>query len=88
MATKTAFIRARTEPLLKQQAETIMDSLGLSPTSVINLLYKQIVKRRAIPFDVAEPNKTTRRAMTDARSGRAVRRHSSADALFVDLRKK
>lgn len=85
MATKSAFIRARTEPDLKENAEAILEGLGLTATSVINMLYKQIVMRRAVPFEIAEPNATTKRAMRDARSGRGVKRHVSPDALFADL---
>lgn len=85
MAPKTAFIRARTSQPLKEGAEAVLEDLGLTPTIVINMLYRQIVKRRAIPFDVSEPNETTKRAMRDARSGRGVKRHVSVDEIIADL---
>jgi DNA-damage-inducible protein J len=84
MALKSAFIRARTEPDLKESAEAILGDLGLSPTTVINMLYRQIVKRRAVPFEVGSPNAKTIRAMRDARSGRGVKRHASVEALFEE----
>lgn len=53
---KDAQIRARTDAELKREAEEILESLGLTPSAAINMFYRQIVHRRAIPFDVALPD--------------------------------
>ncbi|MGD8870516.1 MAG: type II toxin-antitoxin system RelB/DinJ family antitoxin [Gemmatimonadota bacterium] len=53
--TKDAQIRARADAELKEEAEAILESLGLTPSAAINMFYRQIVHRRAIPFDVALP---------------------------------
>ena len=50
MAAKTANVLARVEPEVKEQAEAIMAQLGIPASVVINMLYKQIIMRRAIPF--------------------------------------
>ena len=42
MAAKTANVMARVEPSVKEQAEEIMDMLGIPVSVVINTLYKQI----------------------------------------------
>ncbi|MGH2574156.1 MAG: type II toxin-antitoxin system RelB/DinJ family antitoxin, partial [Ignavibacteria bacterium] len=39
---KTAMIRARTEPKLKKEVESIFNKLGLNSTEAINLFYKQV----------------------------------------------
>lgn len=52
---KDAQIRARADAELKEEAEAILESLGLTPSAAINMFYRQIVHRRAIPFDVALP---------------------------------
>ena len=54
---KDAQIRARVDAELKEEAEGVLDSLGLSPTAAINMFYRQIVHRRGIPFDVALPRR-------------------------------
>ncbi len=69
MSTKTAFIRARTQPELKLEAEKVLRSLGLSPSAAINMFYRQVVLRQSLPFDVALPNASTRRAMAQAERG-------------------
>lgn len=53
---KSATVLARMEPELKQEAEAIMDELGLPVSVVINCLYKQIVFKRRIPFSLDLPS--------------------------------
>lgn len=48
--TKTAMIRARAEPDLKAEAETVLSELGLTPTQAITLFYREVVRERGIPF--------------------------------------
>lgn len=55
MATKSANLYARIEPDLKEQAEEILDALGIPASNAITMFYKQIVLRRGIPFDVKIP---------------------------------
>ncbi len=53
MATKTANVLARVEPDVKQQAEEIMQELGIPVSVVINMLYKQIILKKGIPFSLS-----------------------------------
>ena len=55
MATKTANVLARVEPDVKEQAENIMNMLGVPVSTVINMLYKQIIMTRSIPFSLSVP---------------------------------
>jgi len=58
---KSAMVRARVEPKLKEDAEKLFEQLGLSTTQAITLFYRQVVLRRGLPFDVIIPNATTRK---------------------------
>lgn len=55
MATKTANILARVEPEIKEKAEAIMAQLGIPVSVVINMLYKQIIMTKSIPFSLSLP---------------------------------
>lgn len=55
MATKTANVLARVEPEIKEKAESIMAMLGVPASVVINMLYKQIVMTKSIPFSLSIP---------------------------------
>jgi addiction module RelB/DinJ family antitoxin len=50
MAAKTANVLARVEPDIKEKAENIMSQLGVPASVVINMLYKQIIMTKGIPF--------------------------------------
>lgn len=56
MAAKTANVLARVEPDVKEQAEAIMAKLGIPASTVINMLYKQIIMTRSIPFPLTVSN--------------------------------
>ena len=55
MATKTANLYARIEPELKEQAESILNSLGIPASNAITMFYKQIVLQRGLPFELKLP---------------------------------
>ena len=59
MATKNATILARVEPEVKEQAESIMSKLGVPASVVINMLYKQIIMTKSIPFSLSLPTEPT-----------------------------
>ena len=40
---------------MKEQAEEILSKLGIPASVVINMLYKQIIMTKSIPFSVALP---------------------------------
>lgn len=49
---KTAMIRARIEPEIKEQAEAIFREIGLNASEAIGLFYHQVKLRQGLPFDV------------------------------------
>ncbi|KIM08082.1 MAG: hypothetical protein KU29_05360 [Sulfurovum sp. FS06-10] len=67
---KNAVINARIESELKVDVENILKQIGLTATQAINVFYQQIKLHNGIPFDIKIPNKTTRKAIEDARAGK------------------
>lgn len=55
MTTKSANILARVEPEIKEQAEEILSKLGIPASVVINMLYRQIIMTKSIPFSLSLP---------------------------------
>ena len=51
----TSPVYARIDTSLKDRAETILSTLGITPTGVIQMLYSQIDLHNGIPFDVRIP---------------------------------
>lgn len=53
---KTANLYARIEPDVKEQAEEILNTLGIPASNAITMFYKQIILQRGLPFDVKLPD--------------------------------
>ena len=51
----TAAVYARIDPQLKEEVETILDQLHVSPSALIQMLYGQIKLTRSIPFEIKLP---------------------------------
>ena len=79
--TKSEMIRARVEPALKEEAETVFSTLGLSVTQAITLFYKQVTLQQGLPFAVKIPNAETREALQNAYDGEDLTEYESLDAL-------
>jgi len=50
MAIKSSNVTARVEPEIKAEAEAILEQLGISASSGINMFYRQIILWRGLPF--------------------------------------
>lgn len=79
---KSAAVHSRIQPEIKEQAEGILQRLGLSPTEAIRMFYTQITLRNGLPFDVALPNDVTIKALEESRNGRNLERFDSTEELF------
>ncbi len=66
---KSATVRARIEPSLKEAAERILDGIGLDPTTVVIALYRQIVARNGMPFEFELADGRTRKPVQAERRG-------------------
>ena len=82
---KTANIRARVEPSLKSEVESILSDLGLTVSETVHLLYRQIKLQRGLPFDVRIPNELTARTLNESKQGKGVKRFGSKKDLYADL---
>jgi len=82
---KTAMVRARLEPDLKERAESVFHRLGLSTTQAITVFYKQVELREGLPFDVVVPTTTTERTFEAFETGRDLVVCEDADDMFRKL---
>ena len=59
--------KSRIDPELKREAEAVLKEIGMKPRAALELFYKQIVKRRAIPFPVQADSPENEILSSDAR---------------------
>lgn len=61
---KTATINLRVEPVRKAKAELILNELGISMSTAIDMFLRQIVMTKGIPFSIAMPKEINADAMS------------------------
>ncbi len=52
MPTKPFNLHVRIEPDIKEQAEDVLSTLGISVSDAINMFYKQIISNKGLPFEM------------------------------------
>ena len=85
MPTKSATVRARLEPKLKQETELIFEELGINTTEAIRIFFKQVKLQRGLPFELKVPNEITEKAILDAKTKKNLASFEDSKELFEDL---
>ena len=52
---RTANIFARVEPEIKEQAESVLEELGIPMSNAVSMFLRQIILQRGIPFEIKLP---------------------------------
>ena len=55
MALKSSNVAARVEPEIKEKAEKILSTLGISVSNGINMFYRQVILWNGLPFRPSIP---------------------------------
>ena len=54
---RTSNVFARVEPEIKEQAEQILDQLGIPMSNAVSMFLRQVVLQRGIPFEMKLPER-------------------------------
>ena len=94
---RTANVFAHVEPEIKEQAEQVLERLGISMSNAVGMFLRQIVLQRGIPFEMKLPqevsaayksltkeqfDKEIEEGMADIREGRVY----PADAVGLEMK--
>ena len=85
MAEKTVNLNIRTNKNLKESVGEILRSMGLDHSTVVNMLYRQILLRKEIPFSIKVPNKLTQKAINVLEGDSNLKTYGNSDDLFKEL---
>ena len=83
MATN-AFVQTPIDGVIKDEAATVLATMGLTVSDAVRLLLTRIAHDKALPFEPLTPNATTIAAMREARSG-TLSKFADVDAMMADL---
>ncbi|MGF6241850.1 MULTISPECIES: type II toxin-antitoxin system RelB/DinJ family antitoxin [Paraburkholderia] len=84
---KTADVRTRIEPELKEAAVKVLAQNGLTLSDAMRLFLRQVVLYKGLPFEVRQPNEATVRALRESRAMREKARFGSVAELIDELEK-
>jgi len=72
--TANAYVRARIDQELKDDATAVLDSLGLTVSDVMRMMLTRIAREKALPIELTRPNAETLAAIEEARQIAAKKR--------------
>ena len=96
---RTANVFARVEPEIKEQAEIVLDQLGIPMSNAVSMFLRQVVLQRGIPFEMKLPKEEPlafraltkeqfdseiEKGMKDVRDGKVY----SADEVEAEMKRK
>ncbi len=83
----TAFVRARIDDKLKEEASEVLAEFGLTVSDIVRMTLTRVAKDGAVPLELKVPNAETRAAMRESRA--LMKKHnarfSNAKAIFKAL---
>lgn len=88
-----ANINVRIDNKVKENAEAVFASLGITPTAAISLFYNQVIRTNSIPFELKAdiPNQKTLLALNEVekmeKNPEKFKGYNSVDSLMEDLLK-
>jgi DNA-damage-inducible protein J len=90
----TAFVRARIDEDLRDEAAAVLAEFGLTVSDIVRMTLTRVAKDRAVPLELKVPNAETQAAMAESR--RLMKKHNARfrnapdifDALDKEARKR
>ena len=64
----TAFVRARIDPKLRDEASEVLAEFGLTVSDLVRMTLTRVARDRAVPLELRVPNAETRAAMRESRA--------------------
>ena len=82
---KTATIQTRVDPVVKKNAQEVLNKLNITMSEAISMYLSQITLHQGIPFELRIPNDLTAKILTESKKGKNMHTVDSVDQLFQEL---
>lgn len=83
--TAKAFIRARIDEDIKNEAAAVLEQMGLTVSDVVRITLTRVAHEKALPFDLQVPNKTTEETLVKSERGEDLHHVEDAEEMFRRL---
>lgn len=81
----TAFVRARIDGAVKDEAASVLADMGLTVSDVVRIVLTKVAREKALPFEMRVPNKLTMGTLAKSERGEDVHPAKDATDLFDQL---
>lgn len=78
--TANAFVRARIDEKLRNEAASVLAEMGLTVSDVVRMTLTRIAREKALPFELKVPTAETQAAMEESRAMMKARRKRTGGA--------
>ncbi|HAU3138816.1 TPA: type II toxin-antitoxin system RelB/DinJ family antitoxin [Salmonella enterica subsp. diarizonae] len=80
-----AFVRARIDEAVKNEAAEVLASMGMTVSDLMRITLTKVAREKALPFDMRVPNELTAKTIATSEKGIDVHKAEDADDLFNKL---
>lgn len=81
----TAYVRARIDEKLKEEATAVLADMGLTVSDVVRIVLTKVAKEKALPFEMRVPSKLTAETLAKSERGEDIHHAKDANDLFEQL---
>ena len=81
----TAYVRARIDEKLKEEATAVLADMGLTVSDVVRIVLTKVAKEKALPFEMRVPKKLTAETLAKSERGEDIHHAKDANDLFEQL---
>lgn len=81
----TAFVRARIDESLKEEAAAVLADMGLTVSDVVRIVLTKVARDKSLPFEMRAPNRLTTETLAKSERGEEVHHAKDAKDLFDQL---
>lgn len=85
MSGKSSHVSMRIDTQLKNNAESILNRMGISRSQAMKMLYSRIVQVRGWPCELKEPNAETKAVFEATDKGEGLVSFNTPEEFFADL---
>ena len=83
--TATAFVRARIDEDLKNEAAIVLAGMGLTISDLIRIALTKVANEKSLPFEMRVPNKLTAKTLRKSERGEEICHAKDMNDLFKQL---
>lgn len=85
MADKSKHVSIRVDAKIKVEAEHILQSMGISPSQAVKMLYVRVIQEKGWPCELKIPNEVTQKVFEETDCGKNLSTHTSVHEIFDEL---